>query len=457
MHPSRYRRSDLFALFLAWCLFLAAALFPACGGKGSASGGDSGGNDGNSQVEPGTDTWQRVAIATVSDGGLLLPQVKAVHDGTGMLHISYFDDSTYTDGHYTLHHVAWDMVAEAEVSREQVVDVDNCRTLAAALDPDGMPLVAYQGGQVRAGGSEQQSDVMVSVLQGSTWREYTGGIGFVERNPVFEDGLAGKHVAMAVDGTGLIHLCYQFFYEGIDAMNFNYPDLLHVAKDRAALDSAGEEVTVEGNMYNPNGTASEQNRVGAHAAMVIDAQGNPAVFYSADLAPNMSDSDTKGLRVAIYDGQAWQREWVEQGFEVSGISCGLDAQGNLCVAYSVEGEYTDSRGVTHGRCLKFATRIGTAWTTSFVDESTHCGQHCSLAFDASGNPAIAYYALQNHSGSLILKDLMLARRSGTVWDRQTVASTGDIGTYNTLLFDNSGSAWICTYSGTDRTIYLFHR
>ena len=190
MHPSRYRRSDLFALFLAWCLFLAAALFPACGGKGSASGGDSGGNDGNSQVEPGTDTWQRVAIATVSDGGLLLPQVKAVHDGTGMLHISYFDDSTYTDGHYTLHHVAWDMVAEAEVSREQVVDVDNCRTLAAALDPDGMPLVAYQGGQVRAGGSEQQSDVMVSVLQGSTWREYTGGIGFVERNPVFEDGRA---------------------------------------------------------------------------------------------------------------------------------------------------------------------------------------------------------------------------------------------------------------------------
>ncbi len=85
-----------------------------------------------------------------------------------------------------------------------------------------------------------------------------------------------------------------------------------------------------------------------------------------------------------------------------------------------------------------------------------CGRYCSLAFDALGRPAIAYYALQNHSGSQTLNDLRFAWKNGSSWQREVVASTGDIGLYNTLFYDD-GTAYISTFSSSDDTIYLFFR
>jgi hypothetical protein len=148
---------------------------------------------------------------------------------------------------------------------------------------------------------------------------------------------------------------------------------------------------------------------------------------------------------------------VETGFEVGDISAALDANGNPGVAYYVTGEYEDAHGMTHGECLRYASRSSASWTAGMVDESTSCGKYCSLAFDASGNPAVAYYSMQNNSGSLTIRDLMFARSSGASWAKEVVASAGDIGTYNTLWFDDAGKANICSYSNTDHTIYLFHQ
>ena len=456
MHQQTSRRTDLCSRILLWCFILALGSSFSCGG-GSGSGGggatDKGGD--SAQDNPTAGTWQQISIEQISASGLLIPNVKTKLAGNNQLHIVYFTDSQETAGDYTINHSLWDMEAESRISHESVVDVDNCRTLSLAIGQDNIPIVAYQGGAVREGGSEQQSDVMVSVMQDGTWTEYTGGIGFVERNPVFQDGLAGKFVSAAVDAQGDIHLCYQFFYEGIDAMNFNYPDLLYVEKDWSSLGTAATEETVEGNVYNPNGTASEQNRVGAYNAIVLDENGDPVIFYYADLSPNSSNPDTKGLRVAYMGSGVWQSEWVDTGFEVGDISCALDMNGNPCVAYYVESQYTDSHGITHEKCLKYASKISSTWTTTIVDESTICGKYCSLAFAVSGNPAIAYYSMQNISGSLVLNDLKMASSNGTSWSSEVVASTGDIGNYNTLWFDGSGKAYICSYSNTDHTIYLF--
>ncbi len=403
-------------------------------------------------------TWHQVSIEQLPAGGLLLPQVKAAVDSNKQLHIAFFTDSLTIPGDYSINHIVWDMGTQSEISRDTVIDIDNCRTLGMALGQGGLVAIAYQGGTVRAGGSEQQSDAMVSVLQSGSWAEYTGGIGFVERNPVFQDGLAGKYVSTALDSHGNIHLCYQFFYEGIDAMNFNYPDLLYVEKDGSSLGAEATEEAVEGNFYNPDGSASAQNRVGAHAALILDKNENPVIFYYADLKPNLSDPDTKGLRVAYRQSDGtWGHEWVETGFTVGGISAALDKNGNPCVAYYITGEYQDASGITHKECLKYAAKTSSSWTSTIVDESTFCGKYCSLAFDSSGNPSIAYYSMQNNSGSLSLKDLMLASRSGASWVKETVVSTGDIGNYNTLWFDNAGTAYICSYSNTDQTIYLFYR
>ncbi|MCK7494536.1 MAG: hypothetical protein MZW92_27745 [Comamonadaceae bacterium] len=120
------------------------------------------------------------------------PRSRLLYDSNKQLHIAYFTDSLTIPGDYSINHIVWDMQTQSEISRDTVMDIDNCRTLGMALGQGGLVAIAYQGGTVRAGGSEQQSDVMVSVLQAGSWAEYTGGIGFVERNPVFQDGLAGE-------------------------------------------------------------------------------------------------------------------------------------------------------------------------------------------------------------------------------------------------------------------------
>jgi hypothetical protein len=253
-----------------------------------------------------------------------------------------------------------------------------------------------------------------------------------------------------------VHVAYQFFYEGCDAMNFNYPDLLYVRKQGSDPEADAEEETIEGNVYNSNGTASVQNCVGGNATIVMDSDGDPAVFYDADLNPNSSSMDQKGIRVARRKADAWTPEWIETGIQVSDISAGMDPGGKLAVAYYVEGEYEDALG-THEKLLKYAVQNGSGWTIMIVDESVQCGRFCSLSFNEQGYPAIAYYAARNHSGSTTLQDLKFAEYNGSAWITETVSAEGDIGHHNTLLFDRNGTAYICTYSELLRTMFLFYR
>jgi len=213
----------------------------------------------------------------------------------------------------------------------EIVDIDNCRAMGLTLGTGKTPVVVYQGGQIRECGAEQQSDVMMNIGSANTWTEVTAGIGYVERNPVFQDGLAGQRVTAAADSNGNIHVAYQFFYEGCDAMNFNYPDLLYVQKQGSNPEAEAAEETVEGNIYNANGTASAQNNVGEHARLILDQDQDPVIFYYADLSPNNSDPDQKGLRVARKKGESWEHEWVETGIQVEAISAALDQNGNLFV------------------------------------------------------------------------------------------------------------------------------
>ena len=57
-----------------------------------------------------------------------------------------------------------------------------------------------------------------------------------------------------------------------------------------------------------------------------------------------------------------------------------------------------------------------------------------------------------------LKNLKLARFNGISWtDREVVASTGDVGLYNSLWFDERGYPMICSYFGTEDSIYIFYQ
>lgn len=438
-------RTTHFILLALLCLFV--------GCSSGSSGGDEDA-DADTNASDATPTWNKIKVGSVDGGGMLIPNIMAAPGKNNDVHMVSFNESSEEDLNYVVNYRVLDAADFSERQNSSLIEIDNCRTIGFALDSESAPVVSYQGGEIRECGSEQQSDAMFSIMEGSGWSEYTGGIGYVERNPVFQDGLSGTTVSVAVDSEGAIHMCYQFFYEGCDAMNFNFPDLLYVKKEAGAFADESIEEVVCGNIYNPNGTASEQNNVGDHVQILIDKNDTPFVFYYADLSPVMPDDDQKGLRVSRKIDSTWEHSFIETGIEVADISCALDGEGNPAVAYYIENEYEDSRG-THKKCLKYAVQKEGVWEIHMVDESVLCGKYCSLAFDQSGSPSIAYYALENHSGSREMKDLKFANYRGAEWQVETVSEEGDIGKYNSLWFDSHNDAHICSYSNSKKEIYIF--
>lgn len=437
-------------------------ILSGCGG-GDGEKTQDGGSGGSLEEIPNR-KWEQITITKINAGGLLSPWVKAAWDSNSQVHIVYFTDSNDPTYDYSINYLVWDIQdspyrtgdeQEPVIEIESTIDIDNCMDLAFSLDKDEFPVIAYRGGTIRKCGAEQQSDAMLSIRENSNWEEYTGAIGEVERNPFFEDGLAGTEVSVIFDSEGNIHLCYQFFYEGCDAMNYKYPDLCYVKKMRSALDDDVIEETVEGNQY---GSPNIQNHIGDHCVIALDNDENPVIFYYAVFL----DGD-KGLRVARKLNGIWEKEWIEQGCEVGDISCaGSNESGYLGVAYYVE-QYTTGHDDVH--CLRYAevllsswdmeeAKDESSWDVQMVDDSTWCGNYCSLAFDSSGFPAISYYELKSHSGHM-LKNLKFARSDGDSWDKEIVASQGDIGLYNTLCFDPNDRIFICTFSNSQKEIDVF--
>ncbi len=460
MHMSTARKNRIGLSCLFMVVLLSLIFMLGCAGSSGGAGTSNEGsketneeqtNEENMNEENAVEgSWRAVKVKQLQAGGLLSPNVKASPDSNGDVHITYFDESQTNRGTYAIHYLVWNMegAVTLEDGKEEIIGtIDNCKTLDLALDQSNFPVVGYQGGVVRECGSEQQSDVMFSIRENVTWGEYTGAVGEVERNPVFRDGLAGTEVSLAFDSNGDVHIAYQFLYEGCDSMNYQYPDLYYVKKDRTVLDDAEIEEQVEGNQY---GGTNIQNKVGDHSTIVIDSQDRPVIFYYAELSDN-----TKGLRVALrqQDG-TWEKEWIETGCEVGGISAGFNTKGELGVAYYVI-KYSDERDDEH--LLKYAQKQSSSWSIQIVDDTILSGKYPSLSFDSSGSPAIAYYEIKTYSG-YELKNLKLARFDGASWsDREVLASTGDVGLYNSLWFDYKDDPMIFSYSNSEDAIYVFYQ
>ncbi len=416
---------------------------PLLAAAGLALGGCGGGGGGGSDPDepaPEPAAWQATALRRVAADGLTTPWVAGAADAGGRLHLAFFEPAG--QGLYRIAYLAWDPQTGPTVG-ETVARVDNCGTLALAVGPDGDPAVAYRGGEPRACGAAAQSDAMVALRAGGSWHERTAAVGDNPRNPVFQDGLAGTRVAAAKGPGGVVHLAYQFNYEGCDAMNFRYPDLRYVRIDPADPDTPLEEV-VEGNTY---GDSPSQNSVGFRAAITVDPEGSPVVFHYAELPDG-----THGLRVARRRDGRWVSGWVETGCEVGAIAAG-PAGTEPAAAYVIERctDGRDDRGT-----LRFARAEGDGWALDTVDATVRCGGGCSLALGPGGRPVIAYHELETYAGRH-LGNLKLARSDGGSWTREVVASEGDIGRYNAVWTDPDGTLRVLGYSATDRTIYVFQR
>ena len=81
--------------------------------------------------------------------------------------------------------------------------------------------------------------------------------------------------------------------------------------------------------------------------------------------------------------------------------------------------------------LKFDTRSasGTWASPQTIDSTLDAGQYVSLALDASGLPAVAYYDAN-------AARLKYAHYNGSTWSIQTVDNTRRTGSYPSLAFSN---------------------
>jgi hypothetical protein len=341
-----------------------------------------------------------------------------------------------------------------------------------AMDGD-TPILIYPAYQVDDLLQQIEADIMVNQYTGGRWLEATGAVGFVERNPVYQDGHITENMSLAVDSGGDLHFCYQYFTEGMDSANFRYPDLYYSRRDSDTIADpidpieqyAQFEEQVDGNAFS---TYGDHNSVGYFCTLVLDSDDLPAIVY-AEHGENFMG--TYALKVAFKDetGQ-WHRQVVDalpHGWEIGGISAAFippdpdapedpddpDPRQSLAIAYSVR---LPDPEPDNGHHLKYATNRDGVWATEIVDETTWCGDHCSLAFTPDRRPAIAYHDEQSHSGRLH-QFLKYAEYDGLRWNRQSAEEYGSVGRHNNLWFDGNGVPHISTFSDEDNQIVVIRQ
>ncbi|MBW2366284.1 MAG: hypothetical protein JRH15_00180 [Deltaproteobacteria bacterium] len=425
------------------------------------------GND-TPEVNRQPNQWDQYAVALVHEVGTSLPHVTAKPDTDGNVHIAFYNAVTLPDetSYHQLNHLLWhpdigsqsQQVIENKLAPSGVDGFDRCAQFDFALDANRIPVFTYPVEEVYVPLAQIEADIMINFNENGAWSEFLGAIGFVERNPVYFDGHATSNMSVAIDSHNDIHIAYQFFTEGMDSANYRYPDLFYIHRARASLDQTlsgpqfgAMEEPVDGNTFSTYGV---HNSVGYHCKLILDAQDRPVIVYAEH---SESYAGIFALKMAFKnDAGNWVQEIVEvlpAEWKIGSISAAFYPDGSLGIAYALKAPAPEP---DNAHRLKFASNESGEWLSVIVDESTWCGDHCSLAIDSEGVPAIAYYDEQSHSNRTH-RFLKFAQFDGLRWVRQTVDEYANTGLFNTLWFDTNDTPFICSYSDEDNEIYIFER
>lgn len=458
-------------------LILAAMLLCTCGG----GGGEESTDDSTPPNLPQASSWERFSVIDLDRKAPLLPQIAAVADNQGNVHIFYYKKGELyqnLESRYLLHHLTWDTQTAAIVGVPEIIEVtpptpdsdglNNTNILAAALDGNGEPLVIYQGGQVPQApdgtvcNATAQGDLMITLFD-QQWEERLGIEGDAgSKNPYFTDGYVGLNASVAVDSQGNVHTAAQHYYEFCDWNSSLYPNLLYARHTPAQLaqgvhTTAMEQIVDEPNIYS-GGAAQQQSSMGNYCKLVLDGQDNPMIFYVGTPSGAQGGESRTSLRMARLLANVWTPEIIEvlDDWSVASLSADVDSQGTPGVAYFMKENPDDSTYPNH---LRYAQRASDGtWKIAVVDNGSNCGDFCSLAFDGQNRPSVAYYDIHANAGSYRQnQNLKFARYEGGQWRAETVATAGDIGQYNTLWFDAEGRAYICTYEFNAQQIVIFRK
>ncbi len=135
-------------------------------------------------------------------------------------------------------------------------------------------------------------------------------------------------------------------------------------------------------------------------------------------------------------------EWEVEIVADAGVNIGLS------LAYAPSGDKGIAYGDIDTRTLQFLewSADTETWAMESVDTSSNVGLYPSLVYDASGQPAIAYFDDQED-------DLKFARREQGAWVIESVDTAGTAGRYPSLALNSEGLALIA-YSRGSEGLYL---
>ena len=221
-------------------------------------------------------------------------------------------------------------------------------------------------------------------------------------------------------------------------------------------------------------TVASTGDVGFYNALAFDQAGLPSIAYS--------DNTNDDVRFAHFDGTHWTTSLVDGAKNVAtGIDLAYDPSGKPAISYGWNGlkfaEWTGTSwsiqtvvkaaandvtslaylgstpyialaaGSGRSGSLQLAYRTGGKWIVEVVEKAA--AKYKSLAFDANGNPVIAYSDDLNSDGQL--DTLKVARKVAGKWT-VSVLETGVVGygVYAGLAFDTAGNPAVVHGNGTVR-------
>ena len=185
--------------------------------------------------------------------------------------------------------------------------------------------------------------------------------------------------------------------------------------------------------------------VGYFTSLAFDASGNPAISYynwtkhDLKLAYDRNGDGTYSIgdEIVTVESDGWVGRYTSLAFGVGPAISYFDLGNSaLKLAYdrNNDGDFSDANEIVT------------------VDNSGYVGMYTSLAFDAPGNPAISYLDVDNY-------DLKFANDYDGSGDFEAdeiivVDSDNDVGIYTSLAFDASGKPAISHYDDTNTNLMM---
>ena len=346
-----------------------------------------------------TRTWQPVAV---DQTGTVGRYSSLAVDGTGQVHVSYFDD-TNSELKYATCAAS---CTTAATWQTVTVDQGGGSYNSLAVDGTGGVHVSY-----RDGTDLKYASCAANCMTAASWATVV----------VDQGGDLGAYSSLALDGSGRVHVSYS------DGTNVD----LKYATCAGSCTTAANWQTV---------AIDQSGFVGVYTSLAVDGSGRVHVSYQGDADLKYATCPA-GCTVAAN----WTNVAVDQtGYAGAYSSLAVDGSGRLHVSY-----FEETKGdLRYATCAADCSTAAN-WQTVAADEAGDIGYSASLAVDGSGRLHVSYADFTN--GDLKYATCAADCTSPSSWQTTALDHTGNLGgeDYTSLAVDASGGVHVSYFDDTN--------